>query len=47
MYDFGEKICEIKTDFNNEDIISELKKYFPEITVNTWDVKLYYLPHYV
>ena len=46
-YDFEEEITEIKNDFKASDVISEFKNLFPEITANEWDVKLYYLPHFV
>lgn len=46
-YDFEEEITEIKNDFKASDVISEFKNLFPEIIVNEWDVKLYYLPHFV
>lgn len=46
-YDFEEEITEIKNDFKPNDVISEFKKFFPEITANKWDVKQYYVPHFV
>jgi hypothetical protein len=46
-YDFEEEITEIKYDYNAEEVIEEFKKLFPEITANEWDVKLYYVPHFV
>jgi hypothetical protein len=46
-FDFEEDITEIKNDFNASEVISEFKNLFPDITANEWDVKLYYLPHFV
>lgn len=47
LYDFEEKITEIKIDFNSNIIITLFKNYFPELLFKEEDIKLYYLPHFV
>ena len=46
-YDFEEKITEIKVYFEPKEVILEFKKYFPEINIKEWNVKFYYVPHFV
>jgi hypothetical protein len=46
-YDFEEDITELKYDFDKSIVVSEFSKLFPELTVNEYDVKMFYLPHFV
>jgi hypothetical protein len=46
-YDFEEDITELQYDFDKSIVVNEFSKLFPEITVNEYDVKMYYLPHFV
>jgi hypothetical protein len=46
-YDFEEDITELKYDFDKSIVVTEFSKLFPELTVNEYDVKMFYLPHFV
>ena len=46
-YDFEEDITELKYDFDKSLVVTEFSKLFPELTVNEYDVKMFYLPHFV
>jgi hypothetical protein len=46
-YDFEEDITELKYDFDKSIVVNEFSKLFPELTVNEYDVKMFYLPHFV
>ena len=46
-YDFEEEIIEIKNDFKAIEVISKFKNFFPEISAKEFDVKWYYVPHFV
>jgi hypothetical protein len=46
-YDFEEDITELKYNFDKSIVVTEFSKLFPELTVNEYDVKMFYLPHFV
>jgi hypothetical protein len=46
-YDFEEDITQLKYDFDKSIVVTEFSKLFPELTVNEYDVKMFYLPHFV
>jgi hypothetical protein len=46
-YDFEEDITELKYDFDKSIVVTEFSKLFSELTVNEYDVKMFYLPHFV